>query len=215
MNRSLLQRSALEGVGTALLAFSVGSLGIGDSTPFQQAMGVGLCIALLIHLLGRFSGAHLNPAVTILLNHQRFGARALFSSEAWRESLAYIAAQIAGALIGLALHADAFTPGRFTPDGLIPELVFSGLLFALILRWSDEGRICPVAQPLSGLVVGAGVGFLVLLGSVHGSGIYNPALAIGFASRGADGLLMAMVSQLLAVAVVLAVMRSGLRLGNR
>ena len=76
MTLSLLQRSALEALGTGFLAFTVGRLSSTEFNGFEQAVSIGLCLALLIHLLGRFSGAHFNPAVTLLLNHQRFGLKA-------------------------------------------------------------------------------------------------------------------------------------------
>ena len=87
---------------------------------------------------------------------------------------------------------------------MIPEVLFSLALYALILRWSDEGRICPFAQPLSGIVIGAGLGFLALVGGLTQSGIYNPAVAIGLASRGMDGVVMAIAGQFVAVAVLVA-----------
>ena len=86
---------------------------------------------------------------------------------------------------------------------MIPEVVFSFALYALILRWSDEGRICPFAQPLSGLVIGGGLGFLAFIGGLTQSGIYNPAISIGLFSHGMSGVVLAIFGQLIAVAILL------------
>ncbi|MEB3159714.1 MAG: aquaporin [Synechococcus sp.] len=201
---TLLQRSGLEALGTGLLAFTIGRLSTSDLNGFEQAIAIGLCLTLLIHIMGRFSGAHFNPAVTLLLNHQRFGFKALRSQEGLLETGAYVLAQIIGALMGFALAAPLVAGDAVALEGLIPEALLSLVLFALILRWSHEGRICPFAQPLSGLVVGAGLAFLALLGGLTQSGIYNPAIAIGLGSQGVSGWGMAVLAQLLAVVMVLA-----------
>ena len=208
MMLSLLQRSALEALGTAFLAFTIGRVGSSDLNGFQQAMAIGLCLTLLIHVIGRFSGAHFNPAVTVLLTIQRYRQQAFRSSESWLEAGSYITAQIIGALIGFALTPAASSGASFALDGLIPEALFSLAFFALILRWSAEGRICPFAQPLSGIVIGFGLGFLALVGGWAHSGIYHPAVAIGLASRGMDGVVMAIVGQFVAVVALVLLIRA-------
>ena len=208
MTLSLLQRSALEAIGTAFLAFTIARLGSSELNGFQQAMAIGLCLTLLIHVIGRFSGAHFNPAVTVLLTIQRYRHQAFRSAESWLEAGSYIGAQIIGALIGFALMPSASSGAAFALDGLIPEALFSLAFFALIVRWSAEGRICPFAQPLSGIVIGFGLGFLALIGGLTQSGIYNPAVAIGLASRGMDGVVVAIVGQLIAVLVLVLLIRA-------
>jgi len=153
MTMPLWQRTALEAFGTGFLAFTVGRLGSSEFNGFEQAIVIGLCLAMLIHLMGRATGAHFNPAVTLLLNAQRFGRARLLSRGALRESVAYISAQLLGATVGLGLNPIDRPINDFALDAWLPEFVFSFVLFGLILRWSSEGRICPVAQPLSGLVI--------------------------------------------------------------
>ena len=149
----LPQRCGLEALGTAVLAFTISRVGLTDLNGFEKALAIGLCLAMLIHVIGRLSGAHFNPAVTVLLTQQRFGQAAFRSRESWLEASSYIVAQIIGALIGFALTPVPETRSEFALGGLIPEAAFSLALYALILRWSDEGRICPFAQPLSGIVI--------------------------------------------------------------
>ena len=208
MTMPLWQRTALEAFGTGFLAFTVGRLGSSEFNGFEQAIVIGLCLAMLIHLMGRATGAHFNPAVTLLLNAQRFGRARLLSRGALRESVAYISAQLLGATVGLGLNPFDRPINDFALDAWLPEFVFSFVLFGLILRWSSEGRICPVAQPLSGLVIGSGLSVLVLLGGLTNSGIYNPAMAIAFAFKGMGGSIMAIVDQFLAAGLMLLLLTS-------
>lgn len=208
MTMPLWQRTALEAFGTGFLAFTVGRLGSSEFNGFEQAIVIGLCLAMLIHLMGRATGAHFNPAVTLLLNAQRFGRARLLSRGALRESVAYISAQLLGATVGLGLNPFDRPINDFAFDAWLPEFVFSFVLFGLILRWSSEGRICPVAQPLSGLVIGSGLSVLVLLGSLTESGIYNPAMAIAFAVKGMAGSIIAIVDQFLAAGLMLLLLPS-------
>ena len=203
MTMPLWQRTALEAFGTGFLAFVVGRLGGSEFSGFEQAIVIGLCLALLIHLMGRATGAHFNPAVTLLLNAQRFGRARLISRDARRESVAYISAQLLGATVGLGLNPVEGPINDFGLHAWLPEFVFSFVLFGLILRWSREGRICPVSQPLSGLVIGSGLSVLVLLGGLTESGIYNPAMAIALAVKGMDGSILAIMNELMAAGLLL------------
>jgi glycerol uptake facilitator-like aquaporin len=103
---SLARRLAAEAIGSALLlAIVIGSGIMGERLADNDAVALlantiatGAGLVVLITVFGPISGAHLNPAVTLvsLLNND---IRA-------RDALAYVAAQVAGALIGaLAAHA--------------------------------------------------------------------------------------------------------------
>ena len=204
MAHNLLQRSVVEGAGTALLGFAIARAGHSGLDGFQQAWLIGLTLCLLIHTCGRLSGAHFNPAVTLLLQQQRVGWRGCLRGEAGRETLAYGLAQVIGAL--LAFRLDPWIPQTsqvFQATAFLPELVFSVVLLTLIQAWSREGKICPFAQPLAGVVLGLGLVALVLLGGLTGSGIYNPAIAVAMAvGRGAEGIGPLIGAQLLATVLV-------------
>ena len=100
---NLARRCAAEGVGTALLLATV----VGSGIMAQRLAGGNVALALLantlatgavlVALIGTFgavSGAHFNPAVTLADAWQR--------GLPWREVPAYIGAQIAGAIAGVA-----------------------------------------------------------------------------------------------------------------
>lgn len=96
------RRLAAEAIGTGtLLAVVVGSgvmgerLAAGDAATalLVNAIATGAALAVLITVLGPISGAHLNPAVTLVFAlRRRIGAG---------RAAGYVAAQLAGALIGV------------------------------------------------------------------------------------------------------------------
>jgi glycerol uptake facilitator protein len=66
------------------------------------ATGWGVAVAIAVYTVGRISGAHLNPAVTI--------AMAVVGSFPWAQVPGYIAAQLLGAFIGAVLVYLAYFP---------------------------------------------------------------------------------------------------------
>ncbi len=65
-------------------------------------IGWGVAVAIAVYAVGRISGAHLNPAVTIGL--------AIIGSFPWREVAGYVTAQIVGAFLGAVLVWLAYLP---------------------------------------------------------------------------------------------------------
>ena len=204
--RSLFERMILELLGSFCLAYAaVTSLSLRAAPAFVSFSSIGLALVLLIHLFGRSSGAHFNPSVSLMF----FGQGTLANSEAFWSNLisflGYASAQICG--IWLGFHSRSFVPpsGPFTLRSTLVEFGMTLILFWLIHAWSDEGRICPEARPLSGFVVGSGLTSLLLLGFADSVGILNPAFTLIFMGLGAHGLEQILVLQLLAgVAMIFA-----------
>jgi len=99
----VIRRFVAEALGTAfLLAAIVGSGIMGDRLAggnvaialLANTIATGAMLVALILTFGPISGAHFNPAVTL--------ADASQGGLAWREVPVYIAAQIAGAFVGVA-----------------------------------------------------------------------------------------------------------------
>lgn len=79
--------------------------------------GWGAAVALAVYAVGRISGAHLNPAVTVGL--------ASIGSFAWADVPGYVAAQMAGAFLGAVLVWAVYWPHwALTPDPAIKLAVF-------------------------------------------------------------------------------------------
>jgi len=103
----VIRRAAAEALGTAfLLAIVVGSGIMGEKLAagnaavalLANAIATGAGLFVLIMMFAPISGAHFNPAVSL--------AAAVSRSLPLKETLAYIAAQFAGACVGvLAAHA--------------------------------------------------------------------------------------------------------------
>jgi glycerol uptake facilitator-like aquaporin len=101
---NLVRRVTAELIGTAmLLAAVIGSGIMGERLAGGNAaiallantLATGAALAALILTFGPISGAHFNPAVTL--------ADASQGGLAWREVPAYIAAQVFGAFLGVAI----------------------------------------------------------------------------------------------------------------
>jgi glycerol uptake facilitator-like aquaporin len=105
-NASLGQRLAAEALGASLLLATVIGSGImgerlaGGNVALAllgNTLPTGAILVVLITMLGPISGAHLNPAVTAVF--------ALRRETAPGDALAYVVAQVAGAVVGvLAAH---------------------------------------------------------------------------------------------------------------
>ncbi len=101
---SLARRVVAEAVGTAMLLSAVVGSGImGERLAdgnlaialLANTIATGAALVALISAFGPISGAHFNPAVTL--------ADASQGGLPWREVPAYVAAQITGAFIGVAV----------------------------------------------------------------------------------------------------------------
>ncbi len=112
---SLGRRAVAEGVGTALLLAAV----VGSGIMGERLAGGNVAIALLantaatgaalialILTFGDISGAHFNPAVSV--------ADAWRGGISWRDAGSYIAAQTAGAFVGVAAAHLMFSEPLFT-----------------------------------------------------------------------------------------------------
>jgi len=203
---SLAKRSIAEAVGTFILVyFGAGAAAItlmisqGSSPPNPFNIGIGtlgglgdwfaigmafaIAIAASIYALGRISGAHLNPAVTIaLLATRRFSLG---------DAIPYILAQLVGASVASFLFAasvgmDAVTvgglgatapfPGIGYWQAVIVEAIGTFLLMLTIMGVAVDRQAPPgFAGLVIGLVVG---GIITTIGNITGSCL-NPARTFG------------------------------------
>ena len=150
---SMGRRLAVEALGTALLlAIVIGSGVMGERLAggnvaivlLGNTLSTGAGLVVLITIFGPLSGAHFNPAVSLMF--------ALRREIAWRTAAAYAAAQLAGAVIGVwvahAMFGEAlFQVSTKLRDG--PAQAFSEgvATFGLIAAILGSIRFRPDATP--------------------------------------------------------------------
>jgi len=203
---SLANRSIAEAVGTALLVyFGAGAAaitlmianGTKPATPFNIGIGqlgglgdwfaigltFGIMIAVVIYALGRVSGAHINPAVTIaLLATKRFPAG---------EAVAYIVAQLIGAAVGsllffLTVGMDAVTIGGLGATAPFPGIGYGQAILVeaiatFVLMLAIMGTAVDKKAPagFAGLIIGLSVTAMITsTGNIAGASL-NPARTFG------------------------------------
>jgi glycerol uptake facilitator-like aquaporin/ActR/RegA family two-component response regulator len=146
--------------------------------------------SLIISPLGRSSGGHFNPAVTVTLW--------LLRGVPGRDAAAYIAAQLAGSLAGVMLgraalgaviaHPSvdyaAIQPAAGWSGGsvFVGEAISLAALMALVVAFQDR----PVLIRWTPAVVAASVAVLIFAGGLTSGGSFNPARQFGpllFAGR--------------------------------
>ena len=128
----------------------------------------GLVIMVMVYATGHLSGAHINPAVTVAFTLTRhFPAR---------EAVAYVAAQLAGAVAGalllLAMWTDqpaglgATVPTVSAGSALVYEIVLTAFLMFVIMAVATDTRAVGAAAAIA---IGGAVGLDALFGGAgHG-----------------------------------------------
>ena len=178
----MLKRLTGEFLGTFALVFcGTGAIVInqesgGAITHLGISIVFGLIVMAMILSLGHFSGAHINPAVTIALSVAK-----LFK---WENIIPYIFAQLAGACLASFVLRYLFPANEFLgatiPKGsdmqsLILEFILTFLLMLVILTSThkkDHSLLVPA------LAIGGTVGLEALFaGPICGASM-NPARSI-------------------------------------
>ncbi len=180
----LAHRAAAEGLATFALVFA-GCGAIVSNAQYDGALGAvgvalvfGLIIMVMVYATGHLSGAHINPAVTIAFTLTRhFPAR---------EAVAYIAAQLAGAiaaaLLLLAVWPDqpaelgATVPSVGVGSALVYEVVLSAFLMFVIMAVATDTRAVGAAAAIA---IGGTVGLDALFGGPVTGASMNPARSLG------------------------------------
>ena len=185
MPRPDLGRRALaEGLAAFALVFA-GCGAIVANSVYDGALGTvgvalvfGLVIMVMVYATGHLSGAHINPAVTVAFTLTRhFPAR---------EALAYIAAQmvgaIAGALVLLAVWPDqpaelgSTVPSVSAGSALLYEAILTAFLMFVIMAVATDTRAVGAAAAIA---IGGTVGLDALFGGPVTGASMNPARSFG------------------------------------
>jgi aquaporin Z len=186
---SLFRRSLAELLGTFALVFigagSVASKYFADAAYgiFGVAVAHGLVLAVMVTALMGISGGHLNPAVTL-------GLVAVRRTDL-RSGLAYIAAQLTGAVLAAFLIRIVYPTGIVRPISLGTPVIANNIqlhqamimegVMAFFLVSAVFGACINPAVPsgFGGLAVGLTLLFDVLVGGPLTGAAVNPARAFG------------------------------------
>jgi aquaporin Z len=151
------------------------------------ALAHGIVLAVLVSALGQVSGAHFNPAVT-------FGVW-ISGHIPWQRGLAYVLAQLIGAILAawavrLVFPADVFAglgiPQLFGSVGPLGGIMVEAILTVILLLAVFGTAIDPRAPKVGGLMIGFAVGADILMGGAITGAAMNPARWFGPAAVTGD-----------------------------
>jgi len=163
--------------GTAVLALTaIGAASYFNFTaPWYVGIAVGISLAVLVGTIGKVSGAHVNPAITLGL----WTLRKIPTPDA----IAYVAAQLLGGVVALSFveyvtGTAVLSSASSTFDGrvFVAEMVGTAV-FAL-------GVSAVVMQKIEGMqaafTIGASLTVGILIASLAAPGYLNPSVALAF-----------------------------------
>lgn len=189
----LLKKSLAEFMGTAILVFfACGTVIVaGGATAgiITVALAFGLVLIAMVYSIGKISGSHINPAVSLaMLITKRISAI---------EFTAYIAAQLLGAIAGAAILfsilngiSPAFTGGAFNKiatgsiDGYLDVSNYiASIAIEIILTFVFVYTVLAVTAKKdsknAGVIIGAALVLVHLIGIPLTGTSVNPARSLG------------------------------------
>lgn len=192
-------RLAAEALGTAVLVFAVTGAAVlssripggASSGALPIALALGLSVLVSIYAVGRVSGGHFNPAVSVGL--------AVAGRFAWRDVPAYALSQAIGALAGATVVRGiaqgggvdigtfastgwgTLSPGGFDlASAALVEIVATAILVAVVLgataRTADAGH--------AGIAIGLTLTLVGMVAIPVSNGSFNPARSFATAVFG-------------------------------
>lgn len=181
--RSVRSRLLAEGIGTYCLVFAgtgaivVDQISGGRVTGLGISLVFGLIVLAMVHTIGRVSGAHMNPAVTV----------GFYSAgrHPFAELLPYVGAQLAGAVaasltLKLLFSTQSTTLGMTMPSGsaaqsFILEFIMTAMLMFTIMGVATDDR---AEGAMAGIAIGAVVALEAAFGGPISGASMNPARSL-------------------------------------
>jgi len=171
-DRAKIAMVLAEFFGTAILTLVVLSVTRIQGSPFFVALAAGLTVAAMVLVLGKISGAQLNPAITLgLLTTRRIKAL---------PAVAYAVAQLLGGWAAYGLYAyfvNAHIPnsGHFDSRVMVGEAL-GACVFAM--GWAAQ-MYNRYEGGKAAFVVGGSLALGIIIAALASAGIVNPAVALG------------------------------------
>lgn len=190
----MFKKCLAEFIGTFVLVFcACGVAAYTHGDPVATSLAFGLVIVAMAYSIGRISGCHINPAVSI--------AFLIKKKLTVKEFLLYVCAQVLGGFIGALLIFGIFKMNtgsiaglgdacNYTPTGelkagpifaaIIAEVVLTCIFVFVILHVTDE-KSEKVNGKLAGLIIGLTLVLVHLIGiGLTGTSV-NPARSLATA----------------------------------
>ena len=196
MNKELFKKCLAEFIGTFVLVFFACGTAALTGNVVATSLAFGLVIVAMAYSIGRISGCHINPAVSIaFLVEKKISVKEFF---------AYIISQILGGIIGALVlfgilkmtaynftgmgatigDASNYVPGDFKVGpifaAIIAEIILTCVFVFVILHVTDEK-----SEKSNGLMAGLIIGLTLTLVHLVGIGItgtsVNPARSLATA----------------------------------
>ena len=191
---NLLKKCIAEFIGTFVLVFfACGVAAITNGSLIETSLAFGLVIVAMAYSIGRISGCHINPAVSL--------AFLIKKKMTLVEFLVYVAAQVLGGLVGALLLfgiikmntgslAGIGTACNYTPTGelkagpifsaILLEVVLTCVFVFVILHVTDE-KSEKYSGKLAGIIIGLTLTLVHLLGIALTGTSVNPARSLATA----------------------------------
>lgn len=175
MQHSMLAMLAAEFLGTAILMIfgngAVANVELKNTKGHHAgwlniAMGYGFGVMFPVLMFGAISGAHINPAMTI--------AQAVNGMFPWNNVLAYVAAQLLGALVGQLIVYITYLPHyRETEDA-------NAILATFCTTDAEDNKLNYFLNEFFGTLVLVFVALMCLTSDWGKSGSAAAAIVVGF-----------------------------------
>lgn len=194
---NLVKKAIAECIGTFVLVFFSVGTAVLTGEVVATAVAFGLSIVAMAYSIGRISGCHINPAVSL--------AMLIAKKMTVKEFIAYVCAQIVGGLVGAVLlfgiikmgNGDAMTKadfifagsnktvgyaGELTAGGIIgailAEVVLTFIFVYVIFNATSKKAAAP---KLAGIIIGFTLTLVHLVGIRLTGTSVNPARSIATA----------------------------------
>jgi MIP family channel proteins len=179
MDQATMKAGLAELVGTFILVFIGGFAVASGQGVAVAALAHGFALICIIYTYGSFSGAHVNPAVTLgLLVAGKIDA--LKAVIYW--IVQFVGAILAAFVISLILGSRSNlgeTTGALTASSVWMAALFEGILTFLLVSVVFQAAVAGRAGNLAGLAIGLTLAACILAGGTYTGASLNPARTLG------------------------------------